>query len=281
MNVKYSVCMVLMCAVIAACCVRQGLCQAPEKQVIRLKGSNAMANLTDKIASDFRTANPNITVLVTGGGTDAGFEALFEKGAELVMASRKITAKEVQGAAVHGVAPVEVEVGADAIAIITSPENSLTELTLEQLGKIFTGEVANWSEVGGKNQPIILLTSEQITGTALFLRSQLMQDAQFSADARQKKHYSEMMKEISARKGLCIGYAGLPDAERGVRQKMVKIMALRKDPLDPAIFPSRETIRNRSYPLVRPFFLYMDGNTANQAVKKFAEFLKAKGGNLY
>ena len=63
-------------------------CEAQQKQILRIKGSNAMANVTDRIAAEFMNVNPKATVLVTGGGSDAGFEALFEKQADLVMASR-------------------------------------------------------------------------------------------------------------------------------------------------------------------------------------------------
>jgi phosphate transport system substrate-binding protein len=251
-------------------------CEAQQKQILRIKGSNAMANVTDRIAAEFMNVNPRATVLVTGGGTDAGFEALFEKQADLVMASRKITEKESQAAAVNRIKPVEAEVPGDAIAIITGTRNNINELSVEQLSKIFTGEFARWSEVGGADEPIIVLTLDQVTGTATFLRQQAMQDGHFSADAKVKKYYVDMMKEMAATKGLAIGYAGLPDAVRGVKQNMVKILAIKEDSQSPAVLPSQRTVKDGSYPLVRPFLFYWDGNVNREDVKKFVEFYKSR-----
>jgi phosphate transport system substrate-binding protein len=251
-------------------------CEAQQKQILRIKGSNAMANVTDRIAAEFMSANPSVTVLVTGGGTDAGLEALFEKQADLVMASRKITEKDSQSAAVNQVNLVEAEVPGDAIAIITGTRNKISELSVEQLGKIFTGEFTRWSEVGGPDEPIIVLTLDQVTGTALFLRQHTMQDGHFSADAKAKKYYVDMMKEMAATKGLAIGYAGLPDAERGVKQNMVKMLAIKKDMQSPGVLPSQRTVKDGSYPLVRPFLFYWDGNVKRDDVKKFVAFYKSR-----
>ena len=80
--------------------------------------------------------------------------------------------------------PVEAEVPGDAIAIITGTRNKINELSLEELAKIFTGDFARWSEVGGPDEPIIVLTLDQVTGTAVYLRQHAMQDGHFSADAK-------------------------------------------------------------------------------------------------
>ena len=103
-----------------------------------------MASIVDNWAKTFSAGNPGIRVLVSGGGategsdgTAAGLEALFDKRADLTMASRQINEKEVQAAALSESKPVEVQVGRVSIAIITHPDNPVRDLTLKQLRKMF------------------------------------------------------------------------------------------------------------------------------------------------
>lgn len=252
-------------------------------QVIRIRGSNIMANFVDRSAKAFSDSNPGIRLLVSGGGatagsdgTAAGLEALLDKKADLAMASRKIDEKDSQAAALSGLKLIEVEVGSVGVAIITRPDNPVRDLTFEQLRKIFTGDYTRWSEVGGPDEPIAVITNQQTSGIGRFLRTTVMENGYFTSDALIRDLYHNIMREISKKKPAAISYAGFADAQRGVQNSLIKIMGIRKDADSPAVVPTRETIKNRSYPLSVPVYFYYDGKSAGGHVKKFVEFCKGR-----
>jgi phosphate transport system substrate-binding protein len=243
---------------------------------IRVRGANAMASLCDAWAKDFSTANPGVGVVVAGGGTDAGFDTLFDKTADLVMASRTILVKEMQAAALSDAKPVEIPVCREAIAVITHPDNPIRDLTVDQLGKILRGAYTRWNEVGGPAEPITLLTSPQTSGTAMLLRTAAMENDYFSSDARTRDYYHHMIRELSRKKPPAISYAPLTDAAKAEQQKLVKIVPLRKDGQSPAIRPSPATLKDGSYPLILPLYFYWDDSTVRPIVKTFVEFCRKK-----
>jgi phosphate transport system substrate-binding protein len=283
MNTRYLVRSVLVLALLLGATVCLSNAQEQPGKIIRVRGSNVMASLVDSWAKAFSANNPGIRVMVSGGsgteGTDAtaaGFEALFDKKSDLVMASRKIIVKELQAAALSGSKPVETEVGSVGIAVITRPDNPVRELTFEQLRKIFSGDYKRWSEVGGPDEPIAVITNQQTSGVGLFLRATVMENGLFASEAAIRNFYHNIIREISKKKPAAIGYAGFSDAQRAVKNNLVKILAIKKDAGSPAVFPSAETVKNKSYPLSVPVYLYYDDASAGDQVKSFAEFCKGR-----
>jgi len=257
--------------------------QEQSGKVIKIRGSNIMASVVDNWAKAFSAANPGIRVMVSGGGgtegsdgTAAGFEALFDKRADLAMASRKIIEKEVQAAALSGSKPFEVQAGQIGLAIMTHPENRVQELTIEQLRKIFTGDFTRWSEVGGLDEPIAVITNQQTSGVGLFLRANVMENGYFTSDAGIRDLYHNIIREISKKKPPAIGYAGFVDAQRGVQNNLIKILGIKKDSGSPTVLPTAETVKNNSYPLSAPVYLYYDNASVGDHVKTFVEFCKQR-----
>jgi phosphate transport system substrate-binding protein len=240
---------------------------------IRIKGSNIMASMCDEWGKRFAERNPGITVVVQGGGTAAGFEALFDKTAEVVMATQQLSEKEQQAAALAESKPAKLDLGISPIAIVANPGNLLSDLTLEQLRKIFTGDYSRWSELGGPDEQILVMVSPPESGTSIFLRETLLEHGYFSSDAKTKNYFHDTMKEISYKKS-AIGYAGLADARKGVKNGWVKILGVKKDAQSQAVFPSAETKKDGSYPILQPLYLYWDDQRVPEHVKKFLEFCK-------
>lgn len=252
-------------------------------KIIKVRGSNVMASLVDNWARTFSSSNPGIRVMVSGGGgaegtdgTAAGLEALFDKSVDLAMTSRKIIEKELQAAALSGSKPVEIEVGRVGIAIITRSDNSVPALTFEQLRKIFSGDYTRWSEVGGPDEPIAVITNQQTSGVGIFLRATIMENGYFTSDAAIRDLYHNIIREISKKKPAAISYAGSADADRAVKNNMVKILGIKKDADSPVAIPTAETIRNQSYPLTIPVYFYYDGPSAGDHIKSFVEFCKGR-----
>jgi phosphate transport system substrate-binding protein len=284
MNKRYLTMLGLLLALLLAAMVCFSDAQDQKGKIIKIRGSNIMASIADNWAKAFSDSNPGIRVMVSGGGgsegsdgTAAGLDALFDKTADLAMASRQIIEKEVQAAALSGSKPFEVPVGRIGIAIITHPENRVQELTLEQLRKIFTGDYTRWSEVGGADEPIAVITNQQTSGVAVFLRTNVMENGLFTSDASIRDFYHNIMREISKKKPPAIGYAGLVDAQRGAKNNLIKILGIKKDADSPAVVPSAEAIKNNSYPLSVPVYFYYDSPSAGDHIKRFVDFCKTRG----
>lgn len=284
MNTRYLTVLGLVLALVLGATVC--FCKAQEQsgKIIRIRGSNIMASLVDKWAKAFSENNPGIRVMVSGGGategadgTAAGLEALFDKRADLAMASRQIDEKDSQAATLSGLKLVEVEVGRVGVAIITRPDNPVTELTFEQLRKILTGDYTRWSEVGGVDEPIAVITNVQTSGIGRFLRNTVMEGGYFTSEATIRDLYHNIMREISKKKPAAISYAGLGDAQRGVQTSLIKILAIKKDAGSPAVLPTEVTVKNQSYPLSVPMYFYYDSKSAGEPVKSFVEFCKRRG----
>jgi phosphate transport system substrate-binding protein len=247
---------------------------APESLLIR--GSGAMATLVDGWAKAFAEANPGARIMVSGGGTSAGFEALFDKAVHLVMATRKINEKEIQAASLAGVKYSETQICRDGVAIIANPVNPVRELTIEQLKKIWTGDITSWKDVGGPDEPILVVTSDQTSGTAWFLRHHVMEDGYFTGDARIRDFYNEIMRDVSRAKPAALGYCSFQDAEKAEKSKLVRIMAVKKDEQSTAVVPSDDSMKSGSYPLIMPLYLYWNAASASAQVKQFVDFCKSR-----
>jgi phosphate transport system substrate-binding protein len=219
---------------------------------------------------------PGTRIVVSGGGTSAGFEALFDKVAPLIMATRKINEKEIQAATLAGVKYGETQICRDGVAIIANPGNPLRELTIEQLKKIWTGDYKRWKDVGGPDEPILVVTSDQTSGTASFLRHHVMDDGYFTGDARIRDFYNEIIRDVSRAKPAALGFCSFKDAEKAEKKKLVKIIAIKKDQESNPVALSVDSMKSGSYPLIRPLYLYWDTASSSALVKQFVDFCKGQ-----
>jgi len=248
----------------------------PSGGALIIRGSNAIASLVDEWAKAFSQANPGARIMVSGGGTTAGFEALFDKATPLIMATRKINEKEIQAATLSGIKYSEMQICREGIAVIANPGNSVGELALEQLKKIWTGDYTKWKDVGGPDEPILVITSDQTSGTALFLRNRAMDDGYFTGDARVRAFYTEIIRDVSRAKPAALGYCSFTDAAKAEKNKLVKIIAIKKDEQSTPVVPSADSLKSGSYPLVMPLYLYWDSASPSPLVKQFVDFCKSK-----
>jgi phosphate transport system substrate-binding protein len=249
---------------------------AQEKEVVTVRGANAMAPILDRMAQEFSRVNPAYSVVVAGGGTDAGFEALFEKAAHLVMASRKILIKEMQAAMLAEVKPAECFTTRSCVAFFTRSDNPVNELTLEQLRGIWSGEITKWKEVGGPDAPIRLVGSPEVAGMSQFLKEKLLNGGLFASDIQVRDFYSHIIRDIPRVKEPAIGYADLALASAADQRGQLKILAVKPESGGPGIKPSAASLANGSYPLIIPMFLYWDENKITKGARDFVKFCETQ-----
>ena len=243
-----------------------GVCLGADKMV-QIKGSDTLINMVQKLAEEYMAKKPNARIAVTGGGSGTGIAALVNKTCDIADASRQIKASEVEQANGKGVDPKRVVVAIDALSIIVSAQNPVNEITVDQIGKIYRGEIKNWSEVGGNDLPITLYGRQSNSGTYDFMKENVM-FGEYSPSLKSMNgnaQISEALKQdVSG-----IGYVGVGYAKEATGIKTLKVASkIGLSYYDPF---NMSDVKSGRYPITRPLNQYIDG-APKGSVKDFLEF---------
>jgi phosphate transport system substrate-binding protein len=241
---------------------------------IVITGSDTMVHLVSAWAEAYMEEHPGVNISVTGGGTGVGIAALKNGSTDVAMASRDIKPEEAQKIRAAGHDFVEHAVGLDGIAVVVNPQNPITELTMNQLERLFTGEAKSWAEVGGENQKVLIVSRESSSGTFVFFQEHVLNKKNYSVDAMLLPATSAIVQTIGSDKWN-IGYVGL-GYEENARDK-VKAVAVKKDESSPAVMPSVDSIKDGSYPIARKLFLYISSD-APLLAQDFVAFTQSAAG---
>ena len=126
---------------------------------ISMSGSTSMEKFGNALAESFMEKYPDVTVTVEFTGSSAGVEAALSGASDIGNSSRNLKDEEKSAGAVENIVAI------DGIAVAVDPKNTVTDLTKDQLISIYTGEVKNWSDLGGENMPIVVVGREAGSGT--------------------------------------------------------------------------------------------------------------------
>lgn len=242
-------------------------------------GSDTMVNLAQAWAEEYGKVHPNVSVEVSGGGSGVGIAALINGTADIANASRKLEPEEQEKAQAHsGAQPQEFVVGFDALAIYVNKDNPLTEITIEQLSEIYRegGGISKWSDLGvtipGGNDEIVRVSRQNNSGTYAYFRETVVgKKADFrrgSLDMNGSKEVVELVKKTPA----AIGYSGMGYMTAGVKQLHVA-----KTKGAPAVAPAIKTVKDHTYPIARPMFMYTPG-TPSPDVKAYIDWVLSPAG---
>jgi phosphate transport system substrate-binding protein len=242
---------------------------------ITTKGSDTMVILSQKWAEVYMRETPGTKIQVTGGGSGTGFAALQNRTTDLANASRKIKSVEV-GECIKsfGRRPTEYKVALDGLSIYVSAENTIQELDLEQLEKIFTGRIRNWRDVGGPDAPITVYSRENSSGTYEFFKERVLKGADFAATTQTMPGTAALLQAVAKDKN-GIGYGG---AAYGAGAKHIKVKAT---PSSPGIEPNEETVVGAKYPIWRYLYIYVNPSIDKGEVADYLKWIRSeKGQNL-
>jgi phosphate transport system substrate-binding protein len=233
---------------------------------LTLKGSDTMVHLGSSWAERYMEQHADFDVSVTGGGSGTGIAALLNGTTDICMASRSIKAKEIKLAEKKGITPNEIVVARDGIAVVVNPENPIDQLSMEQIGKIFTGQITNWNQVGGPDEDIVILSRESSSGTYVFFQEHVLKKQDYTPKARLMPATSAIIQSVQTDEW-SIGYVGLGYAvEAGDNVKPLGV----SDGGD-FVQPSEETVKSGAYSISRPLHLYTNGEPSGK-IQQFVEF---------
>ena len=249
---------------------------AQAQEMLQIKGSDTLINLVQRLAEVYMEENPGKYIAITGGGSGTGIAALINKKCDIANASRLMKSKEIAQASDQGVTVNRVVIAMDGLSVITHSRNLIKQLTVGQIGKIFRGEITNWSDVGGSNTPITLYGRQSNSGTFVFFR-----------DAVLKGDYSQKMNRMNGNAQIVeaikqdvsgIGYVGVGYVKDATGLTVLSVAS--KSNGDYASPLSSADVKSGRYPITRPLNQYINGSPTGD-LKKFLEFeLSFAGQNI-
>lgn len=212
---------------------------------ITMSGSTSMEKLANAVAESFMMKYPEVTVTAEFTGSGAGIEAVCSGTSDIGNSSRNLKEEEIANGVVENIVAI------DGIAVVVDPANTAAGLTKEQLSGIYTGEIKNWSEVGGVEAPIVVVGREAGSGTRGAFE-EILEIEDLCVYANELDSTGAVMAKVASTPG-AIGYVSLDVVNDTV-------IAL---PLE-GVEATAENIKAGSYFLSRPFIMATNGEIAEQ-----------------
>ena len=228
---------------------------------ITMAGSISMEKFANTLAESFMAAHPDVTVQAEFTGSSAGVEAVLSGQSDIGNSSRNLTEDEIAEGAVENIVAI------DGIAVVTDPNNTVSDLTRDQLIQIYTGEVTNWSDLGGESLPIVVVGREAGSGTRGAFEEILEIEDQCQY-ANELDSTGAVMARVASTPG-AIGYVSLD-----VLDDTVKALSL------DGVEANEANIKDGSYFLSRPFVMATKGELVdqNELVQALFEYVYSEEG---
>lgn len=229
-------------------------CSSGDAKTVSTDGSTSMEKVIGALGEAFEAENSGTTFTYNPTGSGSGITAVLEGRCDIGLSSRALKDDEkAQGL-------TETVLAYDGIAIIVNPENTVEDLTVEQIASIYTGEVTNWSEVGGADGEIVLIGREAGSGTRDGFES--ITGTKDACKYRQELTSTGDVITTVAGNPNAIGYASLASVKDTVKALSVGGVA-----------PTEATVSDGSYAVQRPFVLVTkDGAELSAAAQKFFDY---------
>ncbi len=228
-----------------------------QNATVSTDGSTSMEKVIGYLSESYMEENKNVKVTYNPTGSGSGIQAVSEGRCDIGLSSRDLKDDENQTLD-------QTVVAIDGIAIIVNPENNVENLSVEQIAKIYTGEITNWSEVGANDAPIALIGREAASGTR--------DGFEAITNTKDKCQYGQELTSTGdviqtvASNPNAIGYASLASVKDTVKVVNVDNVA-----------PSKETIQDGSYKIQRDFVLVTKKDTPlSSEAQKFFDFATSK-----
>ncbi|MEZ0536574.1 phosphate ABC transporter substrate-binding protein PstS family protein [Caldicellulosiruptoraceae bacterium PP1] len=224
---------------------------------ITIAGSTSVQPLADELAKYFMQLYPKVTIDVQGGGSSVGIKSAKEGIADIGTSSRELKPDET--------GLKEFKIAEDGIAIVVNPKNPISDLTVEKIRDIFSGKIKNWSELGGKNSKILVVTREEGSGTRGAFEEIIMGKTTITNNAVVQPSTGAVKTTVSQDEN-AIGYISL-----GVLDSQVKAVKVN------GVEATEKNARLNKYTIKRPF-LFLTKTNPTGVVKEFIDFVLSPEG---
>ncbi|OHE58749.1 MAG: phosphate ABC transporter substrate-binding protein [Thermodesulfovibrio sp. RBG_19FT_COMBO_42_12] len=232
---------------------------------LRIDGSTTVLPIAQKTAEVFMKKYPDIKVYVSGSGSGTGIKALIDGTTDIATSSREAKDKEKSTAKKKGVSLTDHKVALDGIVPVVHLSMKINNITTEQLRDIYTGKIKSWKELGGPNRPISVVSRDTSSGTYEVWEEKILKGDRVRPDALLVASNGQTVQTVAQNK-FAIGYIGI-----GYIDKTVKVLNVNGKKA------TAGSIRDGSWPVARPLFMYTNGKPSG-VIAKFLDFMLSKEG---
>jgi phosphate transport system substrate-binding protein len=244
-----------------------------QQKMIQIKGSDTLVNLVQILAEEYMAKNPGAALAVLGGGSSTGIAGLTNGTCDIADHSRPWKDKEIDLAKEKGVNPRFFIVAIDGVSIIVNEKNTLSQLSMPDVGALYRGEVKNWKDVGGPDKAVSLYGRQSNSGTYVFMQEHVLGNKNYSTDMKEMNGNAQIIEGVLQDEG-GIGYVGvgyLFDKDGKVR-KGIKVLNISKESGGKAFSPlDKAAVDSGDYPVSRPLFQATNGKPSG-TVANFIRF---------
>lgn len=254
--------MALLTSTILIVCSIAGCGSSNNDETVSTDGSTSMEKVIAYLSEEYMAQNSNVKITYNPTGSGSGIQAVTEGRCDIGLSSRDLTEDEKAGL-------TEKVIAIDGIAIIVNPENPIKNLSVEQIGKIYRGEISNWKDVGGNDSPIVCIGREAASGTRDGFES--ITDTKDKCKYNQELTSTGDVVQTVSSNPIAIGYASLASVKDNVKTLTVD-----------DIEPTTQTIQDGSYKMQRNFVLVTKSNTAlSEAAQNFYDFATSEAADEF
>jgi phosphate transport system substrate-binding protein len=232
-----------------------GLTTTVSAKEITIDGSTTVGPIAKAFAEYYMAKSPDVNITVSESGSGNGAKSLMNGVCDIASMSRFMKSGEFKAAAEKGLMPVPHVVAMDGLPIMVHPSNPVTDLTVEQVRRIYMGEIDNWSQVGGPDREIVVVSRDTNSGTYETFYGLIMthktEDKKVKEKIKDGAEYvgsNGAVRQRVQNTASAIGYAGLGFVDRSV--KALKING---------VYPDQGTVSSGNYPVARPLYFFTNG----------------------
>ena len=244
-------------------------------------GSDTLANLMTFWAEEFKRQYPNVSIQIQAAGSSTAPPALTEGTSNLGPMSRKMKSKEVEAFMnKHGYKPTAIRVAIDALAVYVNKDNPIKGMTIPDVDAVFSAtrkcgapaNISNWGDLGltgsWKNRSIQLYGRNSVSGTYGYFKKKGLCKGDFKNNVNEQPGSASVVQSVSSSLN-GIGYSGI-----GYKTSGVKAVALTKKPGKPFVAATAENALNKTYPLSRYLYVYVNKHPNKPLSPINREFIK-------
>ncbi len=259
------------------------------REKIFITGSETMYPMLNLVANDFNSTQTDIEVVVRGGGSKYGLKQLISNRTHFASSSSGLVEDiELQLKYIDNFTMAVMAY--DGVSIVVNKKNRVEKLRLTQISGIFSGKIKNWKDVGGPDKPITVIVRNDYSGTATFMRENVLRQhdlgemvyekykyTQYAKNAIVAKNNREIADRVAADEN-AVSFMGMGSAVTEGRGK-VKVLMYARTEKDPFHYPSVHSVESGRYQLKRPLMLIYRPDKGG-SMTRFVEYLKTDRARL-
>lgn len=227
---------------------------------IAISGSTSVGPLVELEEEEFEANNQDVTIEINQTGSSSGIKDTISGTTEIGMSSRELTDEESKNLK-------EVTIAVDGIGVVVNKNNPVKNLTLEQIKDIFTGKITNWSEVGGEDKEIVVVSREEGSGTRTAFQKILNYSTEDTVKNAIVNNSTGATKVMVEENDNAIGYMSIGYIDDSIASVNVD-----------GVEATADNVKSGEYKIQRPFLLVYKEGALSEEGQEFIDFILSDKG---